>query len=530
MGTKSTTTTNESQKSEIDPELKRMYLQNYGEASKIGDDITQVGPYAGPRFATPTKAFTGDDGFDGAYGMTIKSANGVNRDIPENAPGATINRAEGWLNRAAGQPWERAGAYGYDPTVFTPGAATMGAAQSNMYNINRGAIRDQTAAVVPREQVRDVNDPTVPRALIRDINYGGVNRSGVRDVNAGTIASKMPAYETAYSDQVINRGLLDLDRARQMANGRVGDAAHAAGAFGGSRHGVAEAETNRGFADASARMIADERAKAFHEAGAFAGQDVAHDIAGQQSNQGADLNVTGMGQQGYLEAAKANQGADITAAGQRQAGLLAAGTANQGADLAMAGQYAQAGSQAQAGNQQMDYQTAAENARSSNAGGDANANRYQAANAANAGYAQQAGMAGYGAGVDALKFNASQKQAASAANQAASFQNISQMLQAAQQAQALAQQQYGMRNDASSRLLDMDKYGRGISQDEINAAIQAWDENRYRAMPGLQAKSGAIGMNLPNLGMSSTGSSKSTYQPSGMQTLGQIAGMAGIFI
>ena len=56
------------------------------------------------------------------------------------------------------------------------------------------------------------------------------------------LETDLSAYQSPFTQQVIDTSLSDLDRARQMAVGRDQDRAISAGAFGGSRSGVLEAE------------------------------------------------------------------------------------------------------------------------------------------------------------------------------------------------------------------------------------------------------------------------------------------------
>jgi hypothetical protein len=63
-------------------------------------------------------------------------------------------------------------------------------------------------------------------------------------------------YANPYSGAVVDQSLAALDRSRRMAVNGVNDQAAAAHAFGGSRHGVAEALTNAGYADQAAQMTA----------------------------------------------------------------------------------------------------------------------------------------------------------------------------------------------------------------------------------------------------------------------------------
>jgi hypothetical protein len=69
-----------------------------------------------------------------------------------------------------------------------------------------------------------------------------------------------------FQSQVTNRTMQDMERQRQMQINDIGASASAAGAFGGSRHGVAEAETNRGFADQFADTAANMNMQNFNNA------------------------------------------------------------------------------------------------------------------------------------------------------------------------------------------------------------------------------------------------------------------------
>lgn len=69
-----------------------------------------------------------------------------------------------------------------------------------------------------------------------------------------------------FQSQVTDRTMQDIERQRQMQMNNMGAQASAAGAFGGSRHGVAEAETNRAFADQFADTAANMNMQNFNNA------------------------------------------------------------------------------------------------------------------------------------------------------------------------------------------------------------------------------------------------------------------------
>lgn len=65
------------------------------------------------------------------------------------------------------------------------------------------------------------------------------------------------AFANPFTEGVVNTSMDAMNRARQMAMNDLGAQATRAGAFGGSRQGVAEAETNRNFFDQAGQMAAN---------------------------------------------------------------------------------------------------------------------------------------------------------------------------------------------------------------------------------------------------------------------------------
>jgi hypothetical protein len=120
---------------------------------------------------------------------------------------------------------------------------------------------------------------------------------------AGTIGS----YMNPYTEKVKTAALGDLEAARLTAIQQLGERATAAKAFGGSRQGVAEAQTNTGFAKQAANLGATMNEQAFNQAMAMQQADIgrrsAADIANQQAGlQGAQLRLGGASQLGNLAA------------------------------------------------------------------------------------------------------------------------------------------------------------------------------------------------------------------------------------
>jgi hypothetical protein len=73
-------------------------------------------------------------------------------------------------------------------------------------------------------------------------------------------------FMNPYTRQVVDQSMADLERQRQTQINATGAAASNAGAFGGSRHGVAEAQTNLGFGQQGAQMASNLRQQGFNTA------------------------------------------------------------------------------------------------------------------------------------------------------------------------------------------------------------------------------------------------------------------------
>lgn len=108
-------------------------------------------------------------------------------------------------------------------------------------------------------------------------------------------------YFNPFEQQVVDTSLNDLEQARQRAVQQMGQQATAARAFGGSRHGVAEALTSGEFGRQAGSMLANLRSQGFQQAQNLARQQqLANQQAGMQGAQfrlGAANQLSGMGQQ-----------------------------------------------------------------------------------------------------------------------------------------------------------------------------------------------------------------------------------------
>lgn len=101
--------------------------------------------------------------------------------------------------------------------------------------------------------------------------------------NAAAAGPNINQFMNPYTSAVTDTTLQGLERQRQMQMNDIGAQASRAGAFGGSRHGVAEALTNQGFAEQGASTLANLNQQGFNTAlnAAQAQQGIQSGLAGQ---------------------------------------------------------------------------------------------------------------------------------------------------------------------------------------------------------------------------------------------------------
>jgi len=122
----------------------------------------------------------------------------------------------------------------------------------------------------------------------------GLNQKAAR-VGAGRIDRFMNPYE----DQVVQQSMRDIGEAQQQALDLQGYQADRAKAFGGSRHGIAEAETRLGYGQQMADTSEQMRQQGFQTALGAAQQDVQNINAARQARLGAASQLAGLGQQAF---------------------------------------------------------------------------------------------------------------------------------------------------------------------------------------------------------------------------------------
>lgn len=170
------------------------------------------------------------------------------------------------------------------------------------------------------------------------------DQASAMTIGARSGAAGYEQYMNPFEDQVVGRALSDIERSRQEAQAATQAQATAAGAFGGSRSGVAQALSDREHTRAAADQAAKLRSLGFTTALGFNQGDQNRELQAGMSNQQANTQIglgnlqaqtqAGLaGQDNTLRASLANQEADLRAKLANQSTALNAGTANQSANL-----------------------------------------------------------------------------------------------------------------------------------------------------------------------------------------------------
>ena len=240
-----------------------------------------------------------------------------------------------------------------------PGGQPQNYATQSLGDVNQAAMQARSSMYYNPQQVGasqiQMGSPFSPERI-------SAQQIGSRDVNAERVAAERIAagqlaqtsldpYMNPFTQSVVDTTLGDLERQRQIQQQGTAAQAARAGAFGGSRQGVAESLTNEAFARQAAQTAAGLRQAGFTQAQQQAQQDLARQMQASQLNQATGLQASLANQATGLQAQTANQRAALEAARANQDAALRASLANQstGLQAGLAGQ--QLGFEAQRANQ-----------------------------------------------------------------------------------------------------------------------------------------------------------------------------------
>lgn len=130
--------------------------------------------------------------------------------------------------------------------------------------------------------------------------------TGIRELaeapTPSLLGADIGAYQSPYQQQVIDLAMQDIQRQQDVAQQRAQEQAIRAGAFGGSRSAILEAEATRPFAEQAARTAAGLRQAGFEQAQRAAEADISREMAGRQFRAGllGGIGAEQMGRLGML--------------------------------------------------------------------------------------------------------------------------------------------------------------------------------------------------------------------------------------
>ena len=321
--------------------------------------------------------------------------------------------------------WNQGQQQGYNSALNNAGVGLPALGQAQQFATQAGAFQPSQVqgggyqAALPSV----MNTAAYSAGPAQQMGAAQMDRGDVRNVQAGQFpGANLDQYMNPYTGQVIDRTLQTLGRQNDVLQNTANARASAAGAFGGSRQAIMNAENNRNFMDTAANTTANLNNQNFAQAQAAIAADQNRALQAGQLNQAADMtvgqaNLANRQQAGLQNMLQGNEMAryNTTNAQQAENTTIAAHNATRLAQanaLNQAGQFnAEQGWRAQLANQQ--------------AGLTASQNQIQAANALN------------GMGMDAQKYNLNNAnaqfamgQARTAYDQSALDQQYQQWLQA----------------------------------------------------------------------------------------------------
>lgn len=176
---------------------------------------------------------------------------------------------------------------------------------------NYAAISDTLRDIMNRKAPTINTHFTAPDIAAQQIGVGDITADQVK---AGKFTDvNIADYLNPYIANVEQHALGALDEQRTKALMSNADRAIAAGAFGGSRHGIVDAVTNAEAAKAAGLLSADLRKQGFDTAANLAVGDLTRTLQGDLANQQSNLAAAQSNQQTALSAGQSNQQADLMA-------------------------------------------------------------------------------------------------------------------------------------------------------------------------------------------------------------------------
>jgi len=179
-------------------------------------------------------------------------------------------------------------------------SAMQGAQQEMGYRPQQVSVPGTSATIGGVNQSTRIGDPGQSGTI------GGVNQSA--QVQAGQLSgTNFDPYMNPYTDAVIKSTEGDILRGGEKALTGLGSQASSAGAFGGSRHGIAMGEMGRNITEQMAKSATGLRQANFQQAQQAAQQDIASRMQAGLANQRASQFDIGNVRQQQLANQQASQ-------------------------------------------------------------------------------------------------------------------------------------------------------------------------------------------------------------------------------
>lgn len=284
-------------------------------------------------------------------------------------------------NRVAGltalqqQAIDQAVALGYDPRSLAAATGMQNLAQqAGAYKYTPTSF-DYTRAVAPSLQNYQMTEPA--NVAAQQVNAGNINAAQTgynpnlqtfqmgptQQVSTGafTAPGTVDAYMSPYQQAVTDISKREAQRQADIAGTQRGARQAQAGAFGGSRSAIENAEAQRNLSQQMADIQAKGGQEAYNQAAQMFTSDQARQLAAQQANQQAGLTV---GQQNLASQQATQQLGTQTGLQTSLANLTnqqQANVQNIANQLQASGMNAQQALQAALANQQMGYNVGQQN-------------------------------------------------------------------------------------------------------------------------------------------------------------------------
>ena len=286
--------------------------QNVGQATTLPENVASTVQFLDPFTELQTRTLVDE----------ARQAAQKRIDIPQQQiAGFTPEQEEAF--RIARGAQEEAGLGGFRPFITeAQRLAGLGAEQlTGQAGVVDEALRETRRAL----------DPTT-EALV-------AARQGIGAFDPSQIAQ----FQDPFTEQVIETQIADINRQRDIAAQGIAGQAAQAGAFGGSRYGIQQAELERNAAEQRNRLTAQLRSQGFQQAQAAALAENARiaeaqrGVAGLLGNLGAQYGQIG-GQLSGIGAQRGNIAAGLGSLAQQQAGLGGASRALTAEDIGLLAQ------------------------------------------------------------------------------------------------------------------------------------------------------------------------------------------------